>query len=255
MTFLIGDIHGQRDTVVRLLCDHHLMDADMRWSGGESTLCFLGDFVDRGPDGIGVIDIVMQLQADAKSVGGEVNALLGNHDILLLGAHRFGEQPTTGPGGTFITDWLQCGGNSDDLARLQPHHIQWLTKLPALARVGDTLLAHADAPFYTRYGNTIAAVNLAFHTVLMSDDARAWDQLLEDFSERLHFMGDENAPILAQFLTTFDATNLIHGHTPIPYITKADPITVTTPLLYANGKCINVDGGMYMGGSGFVYQI
>jgi len=254
MTYFIGDVHGQREKVERLLHDHHLVDSNLQWTGGDATLWLMGDFVDRGSDGIGVIDIIMKLQAEAKEYGGAVHALLGNHDILLLATHRFGEQPTTGPGGTFISDWLQCGGNPEDLARLRPHHIQWLTQLPALALMGDTLVVHADATFYTRYGTTIEAVNHAFRAILVSDDSAAWDQILEDFSERLHFMGEENAPVLMQFLTTFGATNLIHGHTPIPYVTKMEPVSVTTPLVYAEGKCVNVDGGMYMGGAGFVYQ-
>jgi len=29
---------------------------------------------------------------------------------------------------------------------------------------------------------------------------------------------------------------------------------VTEPLVYAGGLCVNVDGGMYRGGPGFVYR-
>ena len=105
MTCFIGDIHGQCDKLERLLRDHHLINSQLQWIGGETTLWFMGDYVERGPDGIGVIDIIMKLQVEAHMVGGSVDALLGNHDILLLGAHRFGIQPTTGPGGTCITDW------------------------------------------------------------------------------------------------------------------------------------------------------
>jgi hypothetical protein len=255
MDYFIGDIHGQREKLERLLQNHHLIDDNLCWSGGTSTLWFMGDFVDRGPDGVGAIELVMRLQTEAQAVGGAVHALLGNHDIVILGALRFGNQATTGPGGTFLSDWLGCGGNPNDLARLQPHHQEWLMQLPALALHGETLLAHADATFYTRYGNSIEGVNHAIHGLLRSDDAGAWDHLLEDFSERMHFMGEENASVLDTFLHTFGATTFIHGHTPIPYLTKAEPSTVTAALMYANGRCVNVDGGIYMGGDGFVYEL
>lgn len=254
MTYYIGDVHGQREKVVGLLQAHQLVDEQVRWVGGTSHVCFLGDYVDRGPDGIGVIELIMRLQSEAKAVGGAVYALLGNHDIVILGAARFGNQKTTGPGGTFLSDWLQCGGNPDDLARLEPHHQEWLLHLPSLAQVGDTLVAHADATFYIRYGSTLDQINTAIHRLLQSDDADGWDRLLEAFSERMSFWGKEKAPVLEGFLTNFGATRLIHGHTPIPYLTKTEPSTVTAPVVYANERCVNVDGGMYMGGAGFIYE-
>jgi hypothetical protein len=45
---------------------------------------------------------------------------------------------------------------------------------------------------------------------------------------------------------------LIHGHTPINKIT-GEP--ATEALVYAGGLCVNVDGGLYRGGEGFVYQL
>ncbi|MCB0173968.1 MAG: hypothetical protein KDI62_16720 [Anaerolineae bacterium] len=48
---------------------------------------------------------------------------------------------------------------------------------------------------------------------------------------------------------------LVHGHTPISKITDQPPKTVDEPLLYAGGRCVNVDGGMYLGGPGCLYRL
>ncbi len=56
-----------------------------------------------------------------------------------------------------------------------------------------------------------------------------------------------------QILRLFGGTKIIHGHTPIQYI--ADTLAPTEPFVYLNGLCVNVDGGMYLGGSGFVYRL
>lgn len=48
---------------------------------------------------------------------------------------------------------------------------------------------------------------------------------------------------------------LIHGHTPIVYIRQIPPKHVSEPLIYADGLCINIDGGMYLDDPRFVYQL
>lgn len=254
MRYFIGDIHGQYDTLARLLREANLVSQNMAWSGGQAELWFMGDFVDRGPDGIGAIELVMRLQQEAAAQGGFVGALLGNHDVLLLAAQRLGQQATTGPGGTFEADWLRNGGVRADMERLRPEHVAWLANLPALAHSGETLLAHADAGFYTRYGNTIDDVNTALPGVLHSDDPAAWDRLLDEFSERLTFSQRGGEAVLAEFLGMFGGSRLIHGHTPISYMTGSEPADVTGPHIYAGGRGVNIDGGLYLGGRGFVFQ-
>lgn len=256
--FLFGDIHGQFEATVELLQDRDLIDTAHRWKGGNATIWFLGDFVDRGPCGIAAIELVMCLQQEAKQSGGNVHALLGNHDVLLLAASRFGEQQTTGPGGTFKTDWELNGGVTTDLANLTERHIAWLSHLPALSRVNELLLVHADAAFYLDYGHSIEAVNQAVQAVLQDGHPDAWDALLDAFSRRFEF--DENhspqaRAILEHFLDTYGGTQLVHGHTPISSMTGQSPAMVSAPLFYAQGKCVNVDGGMYLGGSGVVYVL
>ncbi len=254
-TFVVGDVHGQLSKLVGVLQQSKLIGADLAWTGGSSSLWFMGDYFDRGPDGIGVVDLIMRLQREAAAAGGHVGALLGNHDPLILSAYYFGERPAGGPAGDFRGDWLANGGVQSDLDRLRPEHMEWLTALPAMARLGGRLLAHADAAFYLRYGKSVDEVNQVIGALLRSRDEGAWDRLLGEFSERLAFANGDGAAKAERFLQTYGAGQLIHGHTPISYMTGESPEAVSGAYSYAGGLCVNVDAGLYRGGGGFVLRL
>jgi len=259
--FVIGDVHGEYDKLIALLRSASLMNPNFNWIGGDSTLWFMGDFFDRGAHGIACMELVMQLQDEAFSSGGEVQSLLGNHEMVLLSAYFFGEQPTAW-GGTFLSDWLRNGGQSTDLSSLREEHIVWIMNLPAMAHVDGRLFLHADALFYEHYGSSVAEVNEAFKALLRSKDPAAWDRLLAEFSERGAFfdaetdINDSASSFLAeQYLRKYGGKALVHGHTPISKFLKKPDRDITGPLIYAGGLCVDVDGGMNKGGLGFVYEL
>ncbi|HVB73793.1 MAG TPA: metallophosphoesterase family protein [Ktedonobacteraceae bacterium] len=253
--YIIGDIHGHLKKLVKLLRDTQLIDDAHAWKAGDSTLWFIGDLVDRGPDSIAVLDFVMHLQTEAELAGGQVSSLLGNHELMMLAAYRFGRR-STGLGGNFISRWKQNGGSRKDLALLTTQHLAWLAQLPAMAVVEQCLLIHADAPLYLNYGQSVEAVNTTIGALLKKSDALAWEELLEDFARRGIFAYKETgAEFAGRFLNTYGGQQLVHGHTPISSFTRISPRNVTTPMTYANGQCINVDGGMFLGGPGFIYNL
>lgn len=253
--YVIGDIHGHLEKTVALLQAADLLNEQHTWTGGRQTLWFIGDYFDRGPDGIGVVELIMRLQEEAAAAGGHVGALLGNHDVLLLSAHHFGKRPTPGPFPTFYDAWLHNGGVASDMERLDGRHIHWLKQRPLMAREGDYLLAHADALLYEGYGTTIAAVNQTIHNILHSDDPGAWDFLLDEFSRRKEFWGENGREQAKLFLGLYGGRQLVHGHTPINKMTGQEPQTIREALRYAGGLCLNTDHALYLGGRGFVTQL
>lgn len=253
--YVIGDVHGQLKQLVHLLRQAHLVGENLSWTGGAAILWFMGDLVDRGPDGIGVVDLVMRLQMEAAAVHGQVSSLLGDHEVLLLAAYRFGRR-STGLGSPFITKWKKNGGKRTDLARLTLHHLDWLARLPVMAHAGECLLFHADAPLYLDYGQSIEEVNTSIGKLLKRSDDLAWEELIEAFVRRGVFItptvGEEFA---RRVLTRFGGQQVVHGHTPIS-IARSSPLKqINEPWLYANGLCLNVDGGMGLGGPGFVHSL
>jgi serine/threonine protein phosphatase 1 len=99
VAYAVGDVHGRLDLLRRLvgiISDDHARVA----SDDRPLLIFLGDYVDRGDDPRGVIDLVLAL---AQHSAFEVRCLKGNHEEALL---QFLADPTSGP------VWAQHGGAS-----------------------------------------------------------------------------------------------------------------------------------------------
>lgn len=254
--FIVGDVHGYFDKLTQILIDAGLVNPYLSWSGRDAQLWFLGDFTDRGADGIGVLDFVMRLQFEAEDAGGRVSALLGNHDVALLAAALMPDGKTSGAAGTFRGDWERYGGMPLDLARLTPRHVEWVQSLPTLAVVENRLLVHADALYYERYGDTLEEVNSTTSLIIQGNDTTAWDRLLAASGERRVFEGKPEGVTRARaFLQKYGGKQIVHGHTPINTVTHAPAEKVNRALVYAEGLCVNVDGGMYKGGPGLVYRL
>ena len=47
-----------------------------------AVLVQTGDVTDRGPDSLEVIELMIRLEAEAAAAGGEVVALVGNHEVM-----------------------------------------------------------------------------------------------------------------------------------------------------------------------------
>jgi hypothetical protein len=78
----IGDVHGDYDQLVTVLRAAGVIDRRDRWSGGKTHLVQTGDVLDRGPDSRRALDLLMRLERQARSAGGRVHALLGNHEAM-----------------------------------------------------------------------------------------------------------------------------------------------------------------------------
>ncbi|MEK9519394.1 metallophosphoesterase [Streptomyces venezuelae] len=264
--FVVGDVHGYLDELVAALRAQGLVDENGSWAAGNARLWFLGDFTDRGPDGIGVIDLVMRLSAEAAAAGGYCKALMGNHELLLIGAKRFGDTPVNSGAGTatFQAAWLLNGGQKHDMDRLQDVHLQWMSRLDAVVREDDHLLLHSDTTAYLDYGQTIEDVNDTVHEILNRNDAdEVWD-VFRKFTKRFAFRDEGGPQAVHELLSTYGGSRIVHGHSPIPYLLgqvgtedgedNARPV-VDGPHVYAEGLAIAMDGGVTMAGKLLVVQL
>ncbi len=87
-TLAIGDIHGCSTALRTLL--------DIVQPGPDDVLVTLGDYVDRGPDSKGVLDILIDLEKSTQ-----LKPVIGNHEILFLEALNQRIDPE---------GWLRVGG-------------------------------------------------------------------------------------------------------------------------------------------------
>ena len=132
-TYAIGDSHGCRDQLARLI---ELCEKDA--GGQRSVFVLLGDYIDRGPDSRGVIDFLINLQ---KWSPDEVICLRGNHEDLFLAALD-GEDAEM--------NWLANGGDAtlrsyraSRALDLPTSHIDWIHSLPLFHDDGKRFFVHA----------------------------------------------------------------------------------------------------------------
>ena len=86
----IGDVHGAYGEFLAVLRLAGLIDQKDRWSGGKTHFVQTGDILDRGTETRPVMELLMRLEGEARKAGGQVHALLGNHEVMnVLGDLRY----------------------------------------------------------------------------------------------------------------------------------------------------------------------
>ena len=151
--YAIGDVHGRLDLLRALL---KKIETDAALEPDKTIhLTFLGDYVDRGQESRGVIDLLTTLKQDG---GKQVTAIKGNHEEALL---SFLEDPSSGAA------WSEHGGGEtlrsygveppkdaadeegwsaarDALAASLPlAHLAFLHDLRLFSTAGDYVFVHA----------------------------------------------------------------------------------------------------------------
>ena len=247
--YAVSDIHGHPEKLKASLQEAGLTDADGNWSGQDARLWFLGDFFDRGPDGIGVLRYVRGLIEQAPD--GAIRMLLGNHEILALGMHKFGDEFVPHDGITsrsFERSWVLNGGQDRDQEELTEDEVAWLLEQPMLGLDAGHLLMHSDTTEYVEWGDTIDQINAAARAELHTDDIVVWWEIWRRMTSRYAFRsasGPELATVLLQHL---GGHRIVHGHSIVADQLGIDPEFLTEPHLYADGLVLGIDGGAFDGG-------
>lgn len=132
--FTIGDVHGSAKEL-GLLLEQLPLEPD-------STIVFLGDYVDRGPDSRAVIDAVLELRERY-----EVVTLFGNHEQMLL---DFLDAPRSSGAGTFIynggSSTLAAYSGDDGTYCIPPNHMEFLRELSIFYESDQYFFVHAGVP-------------------------------------------------------------------------------------------------------------
>jgi len=144
--YAVGDVHGRLDLLDKLLA---MLEADNAGRlPAHTTLVFLGDLIDRGPDSRRVVERVRTGVGWARTV-----ALMGNHEAVMLDVLD-GQTDT-------LSQWLRFGG-SETLeswgvtnqamlteimegirAAITPEERGWLGRMRTSLRIGDYYFVHA----------------------------------------------------------------------------------------------------------------
>lgn len=132
----VGDVHGNLDALQGIL-------AALAEHGRPHTI-FLGDYLNKGPDPAGVLEVLLSGQQ-----AGEISLLAGNHETALLAALDTGDlAPFLKMGGaTTIRSYLRRRARPDVLgdfrAHLPPEHVEALRAMPLVWESEDLVAQHA----------------------------------------------------------------------------------------------------------------
>jgi serine/threonine protein phosphatase 1 len=214
--YAVGDIHGRADLLSLMLEALEARAQEDHREGGAPVVVFLGDYVDRGPDSAGVIDLLLR----ERPHGYERRYLKGNHEQSMLaymerplenrawvlqgGAETMRSYGVAAPPpiGATEADWLTAAEQLR--ARVPEPHQAFLNGLERYVVFGDYAFVHAGVD--------------ASRTLEKQTDA-------DLFWSRSQFIASKR-----RF-----SHRVVHGHTP-----------VDRP--YADERRIAVDTGAYASG-------
>ncbi|AKF13408.1 calcineurin-like phosphoesterase [Sinorhizobium phage phiN3] len=136
--FIVGDVHGCLTQLKDLLegVDEQIEEGD--------EVVFVGDYVDRGPDSKGVIDLLIERQ---KNHPNKHTFLMGNHEDMMLSGDYWLPNGGIQTIKSYIPneeDWKDIPGHADFLRRFVPYeHKVFLNSLKMNYQVGKVVVVHA----------------------------------------------------------------------------------------------------------------
>jgi hypothetical protein len=242
----IGDVHGAYDRFAEILRTSGVVDARLHWAGGRAHLVQMGDVVDRGPDSRKALDLLERLQGEARSAGGAVHPLLGNHEVMrMLGDLRYvvpGEYEAfvDGRSGRARNDFVDEAQPSlrEQLLTETPlgfaemraafgrngHYGNWLRGLDSVVQINGVLFVHGGiSPEIAVM--SCDAINTAVRLELNEDFEKTRNAPLESLSAResgpLWYRGlvqesDAFASSLDEILAKQNVRAIVVGHTVTP---------------------------------------
>lgn len=216
-TFAIGDVHGRADLLDRAL---DAIAAVPPAPGRTRRLVTTGDYIDRGPEGVRAIDILMGAEA---RLGFPVTCLSGNHEQMLLATldedlppHRCEE---------ISSIWLGNGGLSviSELVQLG-HALRPLTQAAVAAALGPDRIAFLRglALSHRPEGGDVLFVHAGLHPDVPTEEFLSAGRLRPFASDRFRESLDPcwiRGPFLSHRPSEFGQVGhhglfVVHGHTP-----------------------------------------
>ena len=137
---IIGDLHGHADALKQLLDRLGYRYQHGSYQHPERQVIFLGDFIDRGPQQLEVLQMVQDMV-----LAGHAQAVLGNHELNAIGwyfADDLGQplRPHTDK------NRMQHQAFLDEVGEGSAQHrkwIEWFLTLPLWLKLDDIQLVHA----------------------------------------------------------------------------------------------------------------
>ena len=157
----VSDLEGNRETFLDFLKGNGVVDERGDWTWGDGHLVLNGDIVDRGDEVTELLWLVRRLERQARSSGGRVHYILGNHESMVLA----GDLRYIHPNYRFSTD--RIGMSYDALHGPDTELGRWLRNHNSVVRLGPLLFVHAGySPELDRLDLKLDEINETIRTGL-----------------------------------------------------------------------------------------
>ena len=213
MNYVIGDIHGCYSDMIRLIENINIKDS-------KSTIYFLGDFIDRGPQSWETFMWAINHISD----DGKYQAILGNHEDMLL---------------SWIRKYIQEGSNEESLKygfekELLNHGYDSPDKLQIVYSFLNNLDLRRDIDIKAKDGrsNMHFIITHAWAPEALSKSERESKRKRDIYLWERQCEGNE-----------FSNDIIVHGHTPTIAQEYSNAEFTAEGLIGYRQNAINLDGG------------
>lgn len=254
--FVLSDIEGNLDALLKLLMNNNIIDHNFNWTWGQGHLIFGGDIFDRGEQVTECLWLIYALEEKAKAAGGYVHFILGNHEIMNLSGDI-----------AYVKDKYRVNAQRlnriySDLYNTNTELGRWLRTKNIMEKIGDILFVHGgisqevnDLSLSIKQINNLARKYYDKAMVAANSSERNVAILyntankLSPFWYRNYYLDQERRfkydnikgrldtvykatdQLIEEVLTRFDVKRIVTGHT----------IVSDTISLHYQGKVINTD--------------
>ena len=138
---VVGDVHGEFNTMEKLLVANKVVSAKGDWLFGKNHLVFVGDIFDRGDQVTEALYFIRRISRLAREKGGRVHLILGNHEVMvLMNDSRYIAPKYRNLSKRLLTNYYNFYAENTDLGR-------WLRSLNAVLKINDKLFVHGGLSY------------------------------------------------------------------------------------------------------------
>lgn len=233
---VLSDIEGNFSAFRKLLQNCGVIDTSYNWTFGNGHLVLVGDFFDRGDQVTEVLWLIYALEEKAKTAGGYVHFVLGNHEIMNLSGDLRYLQPKYFKSASLLNETYMGGlyGENSEIGR-------WLRTKNIVEKIGPILFAHGGiSPEINRMDISLSRINEISRPFYPDTNYVYPDQKIDTIFSDLGpfwYRGYYKAVRLAstaQIDSTLEKFN-------VKIITTGHTIVSDTIRVLHNGKLINTD--------------
>jgi hypothetical protein len=135
--YAIGDAHSDYVRLALVMKAAGLIDNAEKWSAGHAVLITTGDMIDKGPRALDVIRLLKSVREQARTAGGKVIILAGNHEAEFLA------DPAAPKGTEFAKQLKAAGLNPAEVGQCKGEIGEFLCSLSFGAKVDGWFFSHA----------------------------------------------------------------------------------------------------------------